>query len=116
MKTVEIKINSNSNKNNLFSTFYNYIYLNGHSILIALNIIISLYLLIQNYKNNILIKELLKVNSENITNKLINNTDLNPLNYTKEIIDIDMIGLKYPEIDFGKFKSDLNYGKFLSSF
>lgn len=116
MKSIKIKINSNSSKNNILSSFYNYIKLNGHSILIALNIIISLYLLRQNYKNNILIKELLKTNSKSITNNQVNNKDLNPLNYTKENFDKDMIGLKYPEISFEKFKSDLNDGRFLSIF
>ena len=117
MHNIKIKTNKNSiNSNDFPSSFYSYIYLNAHSILIALNLLFSLYLMIQNYKNNILIQELLKANSNRKISEQSYNLDPAHSNYTHEKIDIDMVGLKYPEIYFDKFKYDLNNGKFFSSF
>ena len=117
MQSIKIKANKNSiNPNDFPSSCYNCICLNSHSLLIALNLLFSLYLFLLNYKNNILIQELIKANSNRKINEQSLSLDLVHLNYTNKKIDIDMIGLKYPEVYFDKFKSDLNNGKFISNF
>ena len=117
MQSIKIKANKNSiNPNDFPSSCYNCICLNSHSLLIALNLLFSLYLFLLNKKNNILIQELIKANSNRKINEQSLSLDLVHLNYTNEKIDMDMIGLKYPEVYFDKFKSDLNNGKFISNF
>ena len=87
------------------------------SIFIIINSFFTLYLFFQYQKTNYLLNELIgsKYSNKNeielIKKKVINNT-----NNKSHKIDIDMIGLKYPEILFDKIKSDLQNGEIFSSF
>ena len=115
----KIRLNLNKNsfvKNEFASNLNNFLYLKCHIILVALNFLFSIYLLIQNNKNNSLIKELLKQNSDNKKQNSIFNKDISDIKNYKQKIDIDMVGLKYPEIYFEKFKYDSFNGKLISSF
>jgi len=85
-----------------------------YSILIIINLFLTVFLLINNNRNNAKIQELLSSN-KNIMEKLnqiirINST----FNYSK--IDKDMIGLKYPDIFYEKIKNDYINGEIISSF
>ena len=82
------------------------------SILLFISIfIILLYLILEDKKNKMIIKELIKFknsfkNIENISN--YPGIALSSLNKNFSNIDKEMIGLKYPEIDFDKIKINLN--------
>ena len=94
----------------------NYIYNKGFCIFIIINSIFTLYLFFQNKKTNSLLNELLmtrtiiKRDVEFIKKKFNINTIIK--NHKK---DIDMIGLKYPEILFDKIKNDFQNGEIFSS-
>ena len=110
------KIRNSSQFNDLICSIYNYLYNKSYCILLIINLIISFHLLIQNNKNSTCIKELLKINSiQNKEKKNINKNIMN-LNNSQSDIDLDMIGIKYPEIYFDKFKYDSNNGNIISSF
>ena len=121
MKEICIKNNNNSYEIiNINSQFYNYIFNKCLSIFILINSLFTLYLFFQNKKIKSLLNELYgaQYNISNIIkdvefieNKLINNITIK--NSKK---DVDMIGLKYPEISFDKIKSDIQNGKIISSF
>ena len=107
MKNIKIrkytKISKQSYKNHYLAyTFLNFIVKKSHSILISINFIMTIYLLIQNSRINTLNKELSSVKSI----------------YKKEdlIVDEDMVGLKYPKIQFEKIKANFLKGKIISSF
>ena len=89
-------------KDYFISKITNYIFLKAHSILIAINFLLTIYLLIQNNTTNNLKKELL----------------LAKFTYKKNefIIDEDMIGLKYPEIEYKNILSNILKGKIINSF
>ena len=97
-----IKISKQSYKNHfLFYTFLNFIVKKSHSILISINFIMTIYLLVQNNRINTLNKELSSVKSE------YKKEDLN--------VDEDMVGLKYPKIQFEKIKTNFLQGKIISN-
>ena len=89
------------NKGNKIYSFYHFILAKSHSILISINFALTIFLFIQNNRANTLIKELSLASS---------------LNKKESVIDKDMIGLKYPEIQFEKIKEDYSNGKIISSF
>ena len=89
------------NKGNKIYSFYYFILSKSHSILISINFALTIFLFIQNNRANTLIKELSLTSS---------------LNKKESVIDKDMIGLKYPEIQFEKIKEDYSNGKIISSF
>jgi len=86
-----------------FSSFYFFITKYSQIIVINVNIILTVYLLIQNNRTNKLIKHILNNYSINI--KDVINSDKYENNFS---IDKDMIGLKYPEILFDKIKTEYN--------
>ena len=69
------------NKFNYISSFYHFLLQKSHSILISINFALTIFLFIQNSRVNTLIKELSLTSS---------------LNIMDNVIDKDMIGLKYP--------------------
>ena len=89
----------------------------SHLILIILNIYLTSYLFISNNKNSALIKTLLNGRHQFMKKK----KKFNPKNCENEKnslsqIDIDMIGLKYPNINFAKYKNEENGDKLISNF
>jgi hypothetical protein len=108
--------NKIKNKKIIFS-FFNSFYM---SILLFISIfIILLYLILEDKKNKMIIKELIKFknsfkNIENISN--YPGIALSSLNKNFSNIDKEMIGLKYPEIDFDKIKINLNVSNIINSF
>ena len=70
-------------------------------IIMIINLILTIYLIIQNAKSN-------KLNGE-LSNKLY-------LNEIDSIVDRDMVGMSYPEIPFRNLKSNYVNGKIVSSF
>ena len=104
-----IKINNNGKNmytlsigDYLISIFNDYIIKKSHSILISINLLLTIYLLVQNKKSYALNKEL-------FCKKTF-------YNINESIIDKDMIGLKYPEIEFNKIKKNYINGQVISSF
>ena len=94
-----IKINNNGKNmytlsigDYLISIFNDYIIKKSHSILISINLLLTIYLLVQN-------KKLYALNKELFCKKTF-------YNINESIIDKDMIGLKYPEIEFNKIKKN----------
>jgi hypothetical protein len=116
MKKISIKIDKPFNRSKyIFSTFYNYIFNNSHSILITINLLINLYLLIQNSRNSYINKEILKNDCQQKNNQKIFNKD--STNFcSKSKIDKDMIGLKYPEVSYDEIKNSYSNGNIISSF
>ena len=121
MKEICVKNNNNSYEIiNIHSSFYNYIFNKCFSIFILINSLFTLYLFFQNKKINTLLNEqygsqynisnIIK-DIEFIKDKLTNNTKIQ-----NSKIDVDMIGLKYPEISFDKIKNDIQKGEIISSF
>ena len=106
MKKIKVKkftkkIRSSYFKNNAFSFIINFIIQNSHSILISINFALTMYLYIQN----------------NLINTLNNELSSSRLNYKKEdlIVDEDMVGLKYPKIQFEEIKDNFLKGKIMTS-
>ena len=104
-----IKINNNGKNmytlsigDYLISIFNDYIIKKSHSILISINLLLTIYLLVQN-------KKLYALNKELFCKKTF-------YNINESIIDKDMIGLKYPEIEFNKIKKNYINGQVISSF
>ena len=87
--------------------WFNYIYKNLNTILILFNLLFSIYLFIQYSKINSFIYDL--------KNKTNENNHYSNTSYNKSEIDIDMIGLKYPEILYDKLKQDIANGLIPSS-
>lgn len=102
MKAIKIskyKKHKNFNKNYIF-WLYKIILQKSHSILISINFMLTIYLLIKNKRADNLVQKLV-LSKKNIPEK--------------SVIDKDMIGLTYPEIQYNKIKKDYNDGKILSS-
>ena len=104
-----VEINSFSN----LSSFFNYFYEKINFIFILVNFILSLYLLIQNKKNNDLIKQMI-TSYPNKGRK--EHEDLDNFDYKKKENEIDMIGLNYPKILFEKFKYESKKGRIVECF
>jgi len=89
---------------------------NSLPIFFVLNILIIIYLMIQDSFNKKEIKKLnkflTKIQIEKKKEKITNSEILNK--YNNLSIDKDMIGLNYPEIDFSRIKSNLLKNDFLS--
>ena len=98
---------------NFFNSFY-------VSILLFISIfIVLLYLILEDKKKKLIIKELIEFknsfkNIENISN--YSGIKLSSLNKNFSSIDKEMIGLNYPEIDFEKIKINLNVSNIINSF
>ena len=88
-------------KDFLISSIMNFIIQKAHSILISINFVLTIYLLIQNNRAKMLNKELLSAKA----------------NYKKKdfIFDEDMVGLKYPEIEFKKIQTNILKGEIINS-
>ena len=106
MKKIKVKkftkkIRSSYIKNNAFSFIINFIIQKSHSILISINFALTMYLFNQN----------------NRINTLNNELSSSRLNYKKEdlIVDEDMVGLKYPKIQFEEIKTNFLKGKIMTS-
>ena len=95
MKKMKIikKLNNNEfeNKIDYFQSFLSFICKKSHSILIAINLSLSLYLVI-------------KIN--NIHINTIENSSFQSDFQNESIIDKDMVGLKYPEIMYNNLKTN----------
>ena len=86
---------------------YLYLPVKSFTIFYVLNILIIIYLIIQDSLNKKEIKNLKKIlkhdskkEKDILDSKIVNN-------YDNISIDIDMIGLNYPEINFNRIKSNL---------
>ena len=128
MKNIGIKYNEDyeeiSNKNNICKNFFN---INIFIIITLINCLSIFYLIIENKKNKYLIKNLISSNDNinkirneilRLKNIFLKNKVINKKNKQNDfhlIVNKDMIGLKYPEIEFEKIKKDLNDLKFISS-
>ena len=106
MKKIKVKkftkkIRSSYIKNNAFSFIINFIIQKSHSILISINFALTMYLFNQN----------------NRINTLNNELSSSRLNYKIEdlIVDEDMVGLKYPKIQFEEIKTNFLKGKIMTS-
>ena len=93
---------------NLNISWISYIFNKIYTIIIIFNLLFSVYLFIQYQKINLFIYELKNKTKEN--NLFDNNIEFN-----KSEIDVDMIGVKYPDILYDKLKKDILNGKILSS-
>ena len=123
MKKININDYKNTTEGNkLFSLYYNNFCNNCFSIFLLINSLFTLFLFFQNRKlNSLLNKQYIELSD--ISNFKKNETFLEKhLNISYKIgkmknhrLDIDMIGLKYPEILFEKIKSDIQNGEIISS-
>lgn len=109
--------NNKIKKNNIIFNFFNSFYV---SIILFINIFIALlYLILEDKKNKMIIKELIEFknsfkNIENPSN--YSGIKLKNLNKDFSNSDKEMIGLTYPEIDFDKIKINLNASNIINSF
>ena len=88
-------------------------------IITIINSVIIFYLILENKKNKYLIDDINNIKNELLNNLLIKNKNIDGKQFKKKenIINInkDMIGMKYPEIDFEKIRNNLNSLKLISS-
>lgn len=105
MEEIKIIKDPNNNKDpkkKEYFNCYNFIINKSHSILISINFLLTIYLLIQNNRFNALNEDI------NSTKAYYKNKNIN--------IDKDMVGLKYPEINYKNIKNNSINGKIFSSF
>ena len=114
MKLIKIEDKEYNSKDKYLNKF-NIIFNNCNNfkvlllLLLIINIVISSYLFIENKENKIIIKELLDFKNSFDDKK--NNLKNNYIPYN----DKEMIGLKYPEINFDKIKVGLKKKKIIDS-
>ena len=100
--TEKKNLNSSNQKEDFVSCFYNFAIKNGHSIIISINLLLTIYLLIQNNR--------LKTFMINICSRESNYKERN------YYVDKDMVGMQYPEIDFQNIQKEYINGKIISSY
>ena len=110
-----IRFNNSSKINILFPLLNSYLSPKILFIFIIVNMILFIYLFIENKKTYALIK---KLHDECSINKIVGkfSKDIENQNNTQTKIDKDMIGLKYPEINFDLHKNEIFKGELISTF